>query len=1061
MEKKLFCLFLFVAFLATGTLFAQNMSVRGKVVDENGEPLIGASVLVKGTQNGQITNLEGVFSFANLKKTDVLVISFVGMQKTEAAVKPQMTITLRTDAEQLDEVLVVAFGEQKRSSFTGSASVIKSEALEKKQVTNVISGLQGQVAGLQMVQSSGAPNATPTLRIRGFSSINAGSDPLIIVDGAPYDGGWNNLNPNDVENVTVLKDAASNALYGARGANGVVMITTKKGKAGKATITLDSKWGANSNAQVEYDFIKDPRAYYEMHYKALYNHYVRDNGESALFAHLLANATLYESSATGGLGYIGYSVPKGEYLIGTNGKMNPNATLGNRYYHDGQVYTIIPESWKEATFRTGLRQEYNLNLTGGDEKFTFYTSLGYLKNEGVVHNSDYDRYTARLKADYQARPWLRLGGNVNYSHSTANDISEGSTTLFDQIMTMAPIYPIFVRDGDGNILTDENGPLYDYGAGNNAGLQRPQLPQVNFLQENKLNTQRRVTNLMGLTGYVDITPIEGLKITLNGTVNNNENHYTYAQQSFYGFGAQNYKGGYIYKENNQYYSVNFQQIINYTRSFGKHNMSLMVGHENYNYETQSLGGDRNNMFSFFQSQDLNSAITFLSNYSSSSKYNTEGFFFRGMYNYDERYFFSASYRRDASSRFHPDHRWGNFYSIGGAWIMTKEDWLSADWLNMLKLKASWGQQGNDAIGDFRYTDTYEVSNTGGELGFVQATVGNPKITWETNSNYNAGFEFELFKSRLTGSVEYFYRKTTDMLSYVLMPFSAGYGGSYDNVGDMSNKGIEIDLNWNIFRQKNFSWSVNLNATHYVNKVLKLNEDNRGNILDGHAGYANGNHFVGEGLPLYTWMLRRFAGVNEEGQALYYVQKDGKLETTTSYTAASYFNCGDPHPDLYGGFGTTLSFMGFDFSIGLNYSIGGKAFDYGYQSLMGNPQMGMTGGSYHKDLLNAWSEENRNSNIPRFQLASQGNDLSASYTSDRFLTDASSLTLHNVNIGYTLPRQLTNKAGLGKVRIYASGENLYYWSKRKGFDPRNSFSGEASATTYAPIRTISGGINIQF
>ena len=364
--------------------------------------------MVKDTQNGQITNLEGKFSFANLKKTDVLVISFVGMKKTEVAVKPQMTVTLHADSEQLDEVLVVAFGEQKRSSFTGSASVIKSEALEKKQVTNVISGLQGQVAGLQMVQSSGAPNATPTLRIRGFSSINAGSDPLIIVDGAPYDGGWNNLNPNDVENVTVLKDAASNALYGARSANGVVMITTKKGKAGKASITLDAKWGGNSNAQVEYDFIEDPRAYYEMHYKALYNHYVRDNGASALQAHQQPNATLYESAATGGLGYIGYSVPDGEYLIGTNGKMNPNATLGNRYYYDGQVYTIIPESWKDATYRTGLRQEYNLNLTGGDEKFTFYASLGYLSHlcarRRRQHPDGRERPALRLRCRQQCRP---------------------------------------------------------------------------------------------------------------------------------------------------------------------------------------------------------------------------------------------------------------------------------------------------------------------------------------------------------------------------------------------------------------------------------------------------------------------------------------------------------------------------------------------------------------------------------------------------------------------------------------------------------------------------------
>ena len=1061
---KRFFVFLFMLLATFSLASAQTIDIKGTVIDENGEPVIGASVMIKGTLKGDITDVSGRFSLGGVKTTDKLAVSCIGMIPVEVDPQAEMRITLKTDHEQLDEVLVVAFGQQTKSSFTGSAAVVKSETLEKKQLTNVMSGLQGQVAGLQMINNSGSPTATPSMAIRGFSSINAGTSPLIIVDGSPYDGGWNNLNPNDVENITVLKDAASNALYGARGANGVVMITTKKGKSEKATITFDSRWSVNSRATIDYDYVKDQAQYYEMHWSALYNYYMRDRGMTPYEAHRQANANLGGATADGGLGYLTYTVPDGEYLIGTNGRMNPHATKGRRIYYNGKVYTAAPDSWLDEAFRHSLRQEYNLNLTGGTEKLSFYGSIGYLDNHGIVYNSDFERATVRLKADYQAKDWLKVGANMNYAHSTSDDVGDGSgTSLFGITNTMAPIYPVYLRDGDGNIMTDENGKMYDYGSGELGGLNRPVLSRNNPLQENALNTDRTIGNNLTLTGYADVTPLDGLKITVNGTVTSGESHYTSTQQGFYGYGKTAYPSGYIYKYNSLVYALNFQQIVNYTKQFGRHNVSVMAGHENYDYRSEWMSGDREGLFSYFDAQELSAAIKVKENAGSSSRYNTEGWFSRAMYNLDEKYFLSASYRRDASSRFHPDHRWGNFYSFGGAWIASKEDWFKVSWIDMLKVKASWGQQGNDAIGDYRYTDTYTINYFNGEPSLALSTVGNKNITWETNSNFNAGLEFDIFKSRVTGSVEFFSRKTTDMLCFVYVPLSGGYGGSYDNVGNMLNNGVELDLNLNLIRKKDFSWNVSLNATHYKNKITMLNEDNKGFVLDGHAGYVNGNYFHGEGLPLHTLYMKKYAGVNEKGQSQWYMKdsETGELTKTTTYSYGTDFNCGDADPDLYGGLGTTITFKGFDFSVNLNYSIGGKAADYGYAALMRNPNVQNTGNSFHKDLLKAWSETNTDSDIPRFQFAIQDVDDSASSMSDRFITDASTLTLQNINLGYTLPEKLVKKIGMSKIRVYAAGENLYYWSKRKGFDPRVSFWGTTSTSTYAPVRMITGGITLQF
>ena len=359
MRRRL--LTLVTALMFTVATIAQTLSVKGVVVDENNEAVIGASVMISGSKNGTKTDLEGKFTLKGVKASDKLLVSYVGMKTKSVNPQASMKIVLENDDQVLDEVMVVAFGEQKKSSFTGSAGVVDSKKLEQRQVTNVMEALQGNVAGLQAYSHSGAPDAAPEFRIRGISSINAGKAPLIVLDGAPYDGDWNSINPSDVSSVTVLKDAASNALYGARGANGVIIVTTKKGEKARTSITLDVKLGSSSRASKRYETIDNPALYIETNYKALYNNYI-NQGQSVANAHANANKTLTASSQNGGLGYIPYAVPNGQYLVGDNGKLNPNATLGNRVYNDGQVYTILPDDWIDEAYRNATRQEYNLSI---------------------------------------------------------------------------------------------------------------------------------------------------------------------------------------------------------------------------------------------------------------------------------------------------------------------------------------------------------------------------------------------------------------------------------------------------------------------------------------------------------------------------------------------------------------------------------------------------------------------------------------------------------------------------------------------------------------------------
>ncbi len=1050
--------------------FGQNINVSGVVSDENGDPVPQAGVLLSGTTRGVVTDAAGRYTIA-VPSDGTLVFSALGYSEQTVPVngRTSINVVLSENTEQLQETIVVAFGTTTREAFTGSAKVIDSDELAKSQVSAVTSALAGQVAGVQLVQSSGAPGSTPSIRIRGFSSISAGKEPLYIVDGMPYSGDINNINPQDVESMTILKDAASNALYGARGANGVIMITTKRAKSTEAVVTFDAKYGVNSKALRDYEYIRDPGNYYETHYKALYNYYSDPAiyGYDPVQANAAANSIICGQASAGGLGYQMYTVPDGQNFIGTDGKINPAATLGRKVSYQGTDYYLIPDDWNDAAYRKGLRQEYNLSVSAAHDKGGYYASVGYLDNQGITANADMTRLTARLKADYQAKKWLKVSGNMSYTNFNYNSLNDEGTSnstgnIWAFTSQIAPIYPLYVRNGDGTIMKDQWGfEMMDYGDGMNAGLSRPFMQNSNALFANKVNTNNAEGNAFGASGAADISFLKYFTFTINASTSIDETRGTSVSNPYYGQFASS--GGSLGKSHSRSRTFNTQQILNYNQAFGPHNVSLMLGHEYLDDTYAYLYGAKQKMYSQDNKELAGAVIDNQNAYSYTTEYNNEGYFSRAEYNYEHRIYASASFRRDASSRFAPERRWGNFWSVGASWIISKEPWFNAPWVDVLKVKTSYGSQGNDNIGSYRYTDLYSVAPSDGEISVAFSSKGNEKITWETNTNFNIGTEFTLFNGVLDGSFEYFSRKTSDMLFWFSVAPSVGYTGYYDNIGDMRNNGVELSLTANIINTRDMNLALNFNATKVMNKILFLADDVKTLNIDGHDGYNDGSYFIGEGLPLYTRYLKEFAGVDETGQSLWYKNikdEDGKItgrETTNQYSTADYYLAPSSIPDWYGGFGLSFYWKGFDFAANFSYQLGGKSFDSGYQNLMGSPTSGSTGTNYHKDILNSWTADNPSETIPRFQFA----DNYSVASSTRFLEDASYLNIENINMGYTLPARWTSKAGISSLRIYAAIENVYYWSRRPGFDPRYSFSGATNYSNYSPVRTVSGGVTFRF
>ena len=1059
MKRKLMLL-MTCLMIGIGLVNAQISKVTGNVTsEEDGLPVVGASVLVKGTTVGTVTDIDGNFTLTNVPSSaGTLVISFIGMQSQEVKIKPNVKVVLTSDSEQLEEVMVVAYGTAKKSAFTGSAATIKNEKITSRQTSNVTNALAGQVAGVQTTSSTGQPGKDATVRIRGIGSISASNTPLYVVDGVPYDGEISAISTSDIESMTVLKDAASNALYGARGANGVILITTKRGKTGDARVTFDAKWGVNKRGIPSYETVSDPGKFYEMAYSAIYNADLKGYAAAGdlASANAYANKTMLSSSY---LGYQVFTVPNGEQLIGMDGKLNPNATLG---YSDGTYY-YKPDNWSDELFENNLRQEYNLSVSGANDKMNYYMSAGYLDDQGIVPNSGFQRYSARLKADYQVKPWLKMSGNISFTHydSREQDTESGTSNAnaFYAANIMGAIYPMYIRDAEGNIMIDNRGfQRYDYGSDTN--FQRKNvIPNANPLASYMLDLMKYSGDVVSGKWSADIDIWGGIKAKINIGIDANNVRSTDLVNPFYGqYSETSGVGGIVSVSTQRTFSTNQQYLLTYNKTFNHiHNLDVLAGHENYNYKYQYLYGSREKIYNP-NLPELNNGIMNQSNASYSQSYATEGWLFRVQYDYDGKYFGSASYRRDGSSAFHPDNRWGNFWSVGAGWLMNKESFLeNQNWIDMLKFKISYGLQGNDNLlymNDYRnyqpYMDQYTLTNNNSDFATTLYYKGNQDITWETSHSFNTGFDFAFWKGKLSGSIEYFSRKTTDMLYFKPVASSMGYSRFPENVGSMINRGVELDLNSNIFDTKDLTWDINFNLTHFKNKVLELAPELNGQLIDGSRIYR-------EGESMYQLYLPKYAGVDPEtGESLWTLTEPNEKgeTTTTSYSEASShrFMTGDILPKVYGGFGTSLTFKGFDFSIAFAYQLGGRILDYTYQSLMSTNAQGS---AWHVDMLNAWTPENKNTNVPRMNV----NDIYVSYSSDRWLTSSNYLSLQNITFGYTLPKNWTRKLQVEGVRLYFVADNVALLTARKGLDPRQGYV--ASDNVYSPIRTISGGISLNF
>ncbi|MDE6754059.1 MAG: TonB-dependent receptor [Muribaculaceae bacterium] len=1071
--RKLF-LILMALMACTLGISAQTQTIRGTVVDAaNNEPLVGATVMPIGGGQGVATDVDGKFVLTVPSKVKQARVSYVGYIEQTVTLKNGMTVSLSETANNLDEVMVVAYGTAKKSAYTGSASVVKSETIENALVSTATDALAGKLAGVQVQSSNGQPGTSPTIRIRGVGSINANNDPLYILDGVPYDGDISGINTMDIESMTVLKDAAAAALYGARGANGVILITTKKGSSGNAKVTVDARWGSNHRAVSRYDVLETSDEFVETTYQALRNGYYYNGTMSAAAAHAAANANIF-----GKLGYQVYTVPNGEGLIGINGKVNPNATLG---YSDGTYY-YQPDDWYKEQLRDGFRQEYNVSVTGGNDRFNYYVSGAYLGDQGLIKGSHFNRLSTRTSMDYQVKPWLKIGTNVSYTYTNSGypsdndtDASNSSGNAFLMSDQMPMYYPMYVRNADGSMMYNEQTglPVYDYGDRKIVPYSRNWMSSSNPAGNLAYDTEDYLADVFNGKWYLLINPIEGLNITgsvgyfLDNTRYHNLGNPFYGQMAAYGGSAVQY----TYRTR----SINLQGLINYTRTFAeKHDLDVLLGYESYDLNMEMLEGTGNNLY-LPDSWVMNNTIDDKHVYGYVNTYATRGLFGRVNYAFDSRYFFSASVRRDASSRFAPGKRWGTFWSLSGAWNIAKEAFMqnSTEWLDQLKLKVSFGQQGNDNLGRgyYPWQDQYTISGADGV--WSDGTLyrkGNPDITWETSNNFNVGVDFSFLKGMVYGTLEYFNRQTSDMLYNKPVAPSAGYSSIPMNIGSMRNNGVELELNVRPIATKNVTWDLNFNITGVNNKVLKLHPDLHGQLISGSRIYR-------EGESMYQLYLVKYAGVDPAtGLALYWAadyqyDDDGNVVkdkfgnnviaseyATTDFNTANTTNkqsTGNLMPKAYGGFGTNLQFFGFDFSMAFAYQFGGKIWDYTYQNLMHNGSSYL-GQNWHKDIYNAWTPDNRYTNVPRLDAEDQYTNSS----STRWLTSSNYLSLNNVTLGYTLPKSVVNKLRLQNIRVYASGENLFVVTARKGMDPRQGYVNSEGAT-YKGSRTISGGLRIEF
>jgi len=1049
--RKIGLLLLAFIFIGVQALNAQGRFVSGTVTSsEDGSTIPGVSVVVTGTSIGTITSMDGTYRLNVPEGSKTLKFSFVGMKTIELPITGT-TVNVQMEVESIgvDEVMVVAYGTSKKSSFTGSAERLDNEKLAKIQSASVAKSLEGAAPGIQVTGGNGQPGSSAAIRIRGIGSVNASSAPLYVVDGAPYDGALNTINTNDIESITVLKDATSAALYGARGANGVIIITTKKGSAGKTTVNFKSSLGAVSRAIPEYDRVS-VKDYYELMWEGWKTALVKASGFTPENAAIAASGATTSGIVAKLGGYNSYDVAN-DKLIGLDGKLNPAAKL--LYYDD----------WQKALQQTGLRQDYNLALSGGNEKSSYYASVAYLDEEGMTKWSNYDRMTARVGAATQVNRWMKFDANLSGSSSNQfGFVATGTATTnpFYFGRMMGPIYPIYQYDKNGNAVLDGNGnKMYDLGGGSSiykwAGRTRPYAPNSNLVLTLPLDERSTRLNTLSARVGLEISFLKDFKFRISGNTDISNAFYTTYQNYLYA-DAEAVKGRSTknYTINNSY-TIN--EVLSWSKQLGSHNLAFLAGHENYQIKSSYVSATRTGFT--IPTTELVAAGTAEGSTSGSDAYALEGYLSQLNYDYAGKYYFSGSFRYDGSSRFYRDVRWGSFWSLGGSWRISEENFMNnISWLDNLKLKVSAGEQGNDDIGTYYgWQSLYSIdgNNNANFNGAIHSQLENRELKWEKNTNVNIGVEFGVF-NRIRGGIDLFRRESSNLLFSVPLPQSTGISAKWGNIGTMNNQGIEFQISADVLKIAGFTWNIDLNGTAYKNEITKMPLGNDGKPQE----IISGTKKLSEGHSIYDFWLREYAGVDEtDGSALYYLDEkdaDGKVTgrvTTKDQNAASYYYINSSIPDLYGGVTNAFAWKGLELSVLVTYQLGGYLYDSNWAGLM---HTGAFGTHFSTDILNRWQKAGDKTDVPRLQ----NNYTAGTAASSRYLLDASFWSLRNITLSYTLPSKWMKSLDIQSAKLFATGDNLGLLTTKKGMDPQQNFGGTTD-WSYVPSKIISFGVNVTF
>lgn len=1081
MKQKLLTTMLAAACL-TSVSYAQTREVSGKVTSSDGTPINGASVSVVGSRTATQTNSSGSFKLT-VPAGATLNVTSVGFdaQKVLIGNSTVLSIILKSSTHDMDEVVVVGYGTVKKSDFTGTAVQIGAKEIDKRPISNVLQVLQGAGSGVQATASSGAPGSSPTIRIRGVGSYSAGNGPLIVVDGAPFEGGMSNINPSDVETVTVLKDASTIAIYGSRGANGVVMVTTKKGKQGTSDFNAQVLFGANSNGTPNYETVSAGE-YYELMWQAYTNGLaygatpipidIAKQIGSGLLARNAAGLQTYNGRTYQDVvqflgNYNAFNVAN-DQLIGVDGKLNPNAQFKYKDF----------KSWEDESTRKGKRNEYTVNFSRGFDKTDFYSSVGYLTEEGWGLRSSMDRLQARVNVNSDVASWLRLGINLSGASNSYNYAADGSGSInnpFYFSRAIAPIYPVYLRDpATGDLIFDNLGnKQFDYGNHvADLGLSRPFNSGRHALAETIKNISSSNRDFLSARAYADFKLLPWLTFSTTFSPDVQFLREEGYENKEVGDGAP--AGRY---NQSWYRMVTFTttQLLRANKTFGLHNVEGVLGHEFYSYKFQDISGRRTNQG--FDGLYQFSNFTDISSLSSSLTENTiDSYFGRANYNYDSRYYLSASLRRDGNSRFPANLRWANFWSIGGAWRLDKETFFANDNIDLLKIRSSYGKMGNSDLSSYYpYQPGYSIGyNNASAPGAVLSSLGSPNLTWESQKTFDVGVDFSLFKGRVSGTLDYYNRNSDGLLFDVPQPYHNGgtTSGSFSiaqNVGAVTNRGIEFNVTGGIIRKQDFQWDLLLNLTTVKNKITRMPKETP-ELVSSPYKRAVGRSF-------YDYYTRTYYGADSEtGRTLYLGLADGiaydpanpehKLidrgngvmdTVTTNQNAARQDWIGKSAlPPVYGSIANNFSYKGLDLGFILTYSLGGYRYDGQYAGLMSS---GPTNGSnLHKDLLNAWQKPGDNTAIPQMNTSRTAQNGAAS---DRWLRKGSYLSINAINLSYRFPSEWIDRINVKRARVFVSAENLYFWSAKKGFNPVGSVTGVDGNSSYSLARTVTFGLNFGF